>query len=428
MIQARKVINTETVYNFLENSFYQVVNTLKSEGKIIVSSIAGEGQTAIFMGAYDKETIYTRTATQIPVVFFQTHLYYQKSVGSLNTDPDPDKNEFDPEKWVKKDIGFQLFKDQADFDGTLKVNTYAADDETQKKNYGIFRFMGGTVDTNKRMNIYLHRYSFELLNFEMYRDDIKVILTTLSSSLNGNPYTLTDENGTFTAFAQVSEFPTISEEIDANGDVKFMTTVIMDLLFYSDMVHSSDTTFLLDGVEVPYTEIKMVRRMEDPTPNINKSFESTYLPTRSAFVISILGYYQINDATENIIDWLVDETNLSYPVRLFYTDGFKVKTGVYLIDTLEFTYPYEGLINYSLQLIPLAGAIKEYYGVLVQNGLGTNEYKAGSQVVLNSEDDDFNGWELVKGFVDLTPEQLAATPLTFTMPATDLIIKAKLGD
>jgi hypothetical protein len=363
MIQARKVINTETVYTFLENSFLQVVNSLKADGKISIDAAK-----------------------------------------------------------------FVLFKDQADFNGTLKVNTYAADDETQKKNYGIFRFLGGQVDTNKKMNIYLHRYSFELLNFEIYRDDIKVILTTMASSLNGNAYTLTDENGTFTSFASVSEFPTISEELDANGDVKFLTTVIIDLLFYSDMVHSSDTTFLLDGVEVPYTEIKMVRRMEDPTPNINKSFESTYLPTRSAFVISVLGYYQINDATENIIDWLVDETNLSFPVRLFYTDGFKVKTGVYLIDALEFTYPYQGLINYSLQLIPLAGAVKAYYGVLARNALGTNEYAVGATVQLDCEDDTFNGWEVEQGQITLTPEQLAATPLIFTMPASDIIIKAKLGD
>jgi hypothetical protein len=363
MIQARKVINTETVYSFLEESFLSVVNILKGEEKISLEASK-----------------------------------------------------------------FVLFKDQADFDGTLKVNTYASDDEAQKKNYGIFRFMGGTVDTNRKMNIYLHRYSFELLNFEIYRDDIKVILTTMASSLNGNAYTLTDENGTFTSFAQVSEFPVISEEIDANGDVKFLATVIIDLLFYSDMVHSSDTTFLLDGVEVPYTEIKMVRRMEEPTPNITKSYESTYLPTRSTFAISILGYYQINQATENIIDWLVDESRLSFPVRLFYTDGYKVKTGAYIIDTLEFTYPYQGLINYSVQLVPLAGAVKAYYGVLAKNALGTNEYLVGATVELNSEDEAFSGWEIESGDLTLTPEQLAATPLTFVMPASDLIIKAKLGD
>jgi len=363
MIQARKVINTETVYNFLENSFLQVVNSLKADNKISIEAAK-----------------------------------------------------------------FVLFKDQADFDGTLKVNTYAQDDEAQKKNYGIFRFMGGTVDTNKKMNIYLHRYSFELLNFEIYRDDIKVILTTMASSLNGNPYTLTDENGTFTAFSQVSEFPIISEEIDANGDRKFIATVLIDLLFYSDMVHSSDTIFLIDGVEVPYTEIKIVRKMEDPTPNITKSYESTYLPTRSAFAISILGYYQVNQATENIIDWLIDESRLSFPVRFFYTDNYKVKTGVYIIDALEFTYPYEGLINYNVQLIPLSGVEKTYYGVLAKNALGTNEYPVGSTVVLNSEDNEFSGWEVESGTVELTPEQLAATPLTFTMPASDLIIKAKLGD
>jgi len=427
-MQIRKVINTETVYTFLENSFLGVVNTLKSEGKIIVDTlIAGEGQTAIFMGNYDRETVYTRTATEIPVVFFQTHLYYQKSVGSLNTDPNPDKNEFNPEYWVKKDIQFQLFRDQADFDGTLKVNTYSEEDETQKKNYGLFRFLGGEVDTNKNMNIYLHRYSFEMLNFEIYRDDIKVILNAMASSMNGNANILTDANGIFTSFATVSEFPTLSEEIDANGDRKFISTVIIDLLFYTDMIHSTDTIFLLDGVQIPYTEVRMARKMEEPTPNITKAFESTYLPTRSAFSLSLTGYYQVNDAVESIADWLLDETKLSYPVRFFYTDGYKVKTGVYLIDTLEFSYPYQGLITYGLNLIPLLEPTRTHYGVLAKNAIGTGEYEVGTQVQLNSEDDNFTSWTVESGNLVLSEVQETANPLFFTMPETDVIIKANLG-
>jgi len=431
MATARNMIKSDTMYDFLEKSFLQIINTLKSEGKIIVDTlIAEEGQTAIFMGNYDRETIYTRTATQIPVVFFQSHLYYQKSVGSLNTDPNPDKNEFNPEYWVKKDIQFELFKDQADFDGTILVPTYKDDEDAQKKNFGLFRFLGGTVDPSRIMNVYLQRFSLEVLAFESYRDDIKTLLTTFASSLDGTLHQLSDSNGTFTVALTVTEFPVISETIDANGADKFISSLLIDLLVYEDLVHADGIVFKVDGVRIPFSSISFNRQMIEPVPDLEKAFENRYVPTKSTHEVSVSGLYQLNTSTGKLMNWLFDETNLKDVYRVFYTDRSKVFTKQYLLSNFNLTVEEGQLLAYSFKLLPYFGATQFHYGVLVKNGIGTDEYVAGTVVTVNTEDSNFTNWVVESGQTLEASEGTTLNDSTFKfiMPEDNVIIRANTAE
>lgn len=321
---ARKVVDSDSVYDFLENSFFEVYNTLLSSSGLVKFTSAGS-----------------------------TH--------------------------------FTLFRTQSDFDGSLQVSTYAQDDEAQKMNYGILRFIGGEVDSNRLMNVYVQRYAVELLSFEEYRADIRTILTTFASSINGDTFQLSDDSGTkFTIFVNTQSFPDMSETIDANGVEKFLSSLVVEFLFYQDIVHSRDVVMKVEGIQIPYTEFAFTRQMVDPAVDLRKTFENKFVPTKSSSGVNITGYYQINDASSKIFDFLLKDSSLETVLRLYYNDGYKVKTGNYLISEARASLPYNGVTSYSLGLIPAMTSEypQTYYGALIQNGLGSNEYEIGDEVTV----------------------------------------------
>jgi DNA-binding beta-propeller fold protein YncE len=321
---ARKVVDSDSVYNFLENSFFEVYNTLLSSESLVKFTGAGS-----------------------------TH--------------------------------FTLFRSQADFDGSLQVSTYAEDDEAQKMNFGILRFIGGEVDSNRLMNVYVQRYAVELLSFEEFRADIRTILTTFASSINGDTFQLSDDSGTkFTIFVNTQSFPDMSETIDANGVEKFLSSLVVEFLFYQDIVHSRDVVMKVEGVQIPYTEFAFTRQMVDPAVDLRKTFENKFIPTKSSSGVNITGYYQINEASSKIFDFILKDSALETIVRLYYNDGYKVKTGNYLISEGRASLPYNGVTSYSLGLIPAMPSEypQAYFGALIQNGDGSNEYLQGSEVTV----------------------------------------------
>lgn len=422
-LTAKKIINSETVYSFLENSFNEIVNDLRNDG-LLLGNIAGEGQTAVFMGPHENDISYVRTATQIPVVLFQSNLYYVKSVGTVIGD-------FDPNKWVKKELNFQLFKDQADYDGTLSVSTYSDDDEAQKINYGIFRFAGGAVDPNQLVNVYIQTYSFEMLAFEEHRDDLKLILTRLASSLNGNIFSMTDVEGTFATFINVNDFPTMSATIDANGANKFLSSLIFVMTFYEDVVHSTAAVFLLDGIAVPYAEVNFNRKQVEPVADTKKAFEATFLPTRTTQTISVSGFYKLDSVVSKLFDFFNEASNLEETVRVMFSDGYRVKTGTYMIEELNIKLPYENIMNYTLTMIPVRNAPTTHFGLVVRGGNGTGEYAGAASVTITAEPENFNAWVIsyigtqnseITTFLDTL--DLESPTLTFNMPSSNLVFTA----
>jgi hypothetical protein len=362
MYTARKMIKSDTIYNFLETSFRGVANSLKDQGMLNSNNII-----------------------------------------------------------------FDLYKDQADYDGTINVPVYADDDASQRKNVGLFRFIGGQVDPSQIVNVYLQRFSLEILAFDEYRDDIRNILTTYASSIDGRIYQMTENDDIFALAITVTEFPIISETLDANGADKFIASIIIDILIYQDLVHADGITFMIDGVKVPYKSISFNRKMIDPVPDLEKAYQNRYVPTKSVEDIEVSGLYQNNQATSKVIDWIFDETRLQDVFRVFYTDNVKVKTGVYLMVNDILKVDEGQLLSYSFTLLPYYGVAQTHYGVLAKNGLGTNEYEIGATVQLSTELEGFVSWDVESG---QTLELLEGTTLTnniikFVMPNSNVIIAAK---
>jgi len=327
---------------------------------------------------------------------------------------------------TNENILFEIFKDQADYDGTITLSMYAQQDEAQKKNFGLFRFIGGEVDPNELFNVYLQRYSFELLAFEDYRDDIRNIVTTFASTLNGNAFPLSDKNGEFVAFVQVNEFPIITQTIDANGADKFISSITIDMLFYQDIVHSIGVDFKIDGITIPFSDITFSRKMIEPASDMRKENENKYVPSKTASDITITGYYAIDSGTSAIIDWILDDRNIARPFRVYYNDNNKVKTGVFMVANSTLTIPFEAIIAYNLTLVPYRGQVPEYYGVLAKYAtLGSGEYEGGTEVTVVSEREDFVAWEVLEGIITPTGDTSLTTPtLKFIMPGSNVILKA----
>jgi len=323
-------------------------------------------------------------------------------------------------------LNFEIFKDQADFDGTINVPVYAAEDDAQKKNYGIFRFIGGTVDPAQTMNVYLQRFAFEMLSFEEYRDDIRNIMTTFASSIDARIFQLADGDDLFSVSVTVTEFPTMSETLDANGADKFISSIIIDLLIYEDLVHADGIVFKINNVRVPYRRISFNRMMIEPVPDLEKSLENKYIPTKTTEEISLSGLYKNDAGVSRLVDWLLDENFLNTPVRVFYADGIKVKTGVYMISSSNLSIDEGQLLAYGAKLLPYYNLAITHRGVLVKNGLGTGEYAIGDVVTISTDSEGFISWELetlqqLEFLEDTTIESPVAK---FTMPDTNVIIKA----
>jgi hypothetical protein len=327
-------------------------------------------------------------------------------------------------------MNYHVFRNQADFDGTIDIPMYAEDDEAQKINYGLFRFIGGQVEPVEQLDIYGMRFSFEFLAFEEYRDDFNLILSTFSHSIQGQLFTLQyDDGSNITILVETNEFPIMSETIDANGANKFMTSNVIDILFYANAVHADQTLVLLNGDRLAFTEVQFTRTQVEPVVDLAKTFEIKMLPSKSSFSININGYYKTDNAEQAIFDWLLDETKLAEPIRFFYSDGIKVKTGAYLINESKFIVPDGAVISYALSLVPYKGVIQTHYGLLVTNSPGTGEYVVGDEIVLFN-DDNFSQWQIqafttnqtILNYInslDYTNENLE-----FEMPACDLKITA----
>ena len=165
-----------------------------------------------------------------------------------------------------KDLQFEIYQDQADFDGKINVPLYADDDEAQKVNYALIRFIGGDVDPVdfKLVNIYMMRYSIEIIAFEEYRPYITEMMNHLTIVLDGEYYTLYEGNDFFTTFIETGFFPRNSETVDANGADKFFTGIVSDMLFYENVLHTSNMMMLINGKEFPYKNVKIQRKMVQP--------------------------------------------------------------------------------------------------------------------------------------------------------------------
>jgi hypothetical protein len=367
-LTARKIIDANTIYTFLENSFNQVYNSLKNQDLI--------------------------------------------------------ENE---------NINFQLFRSQADFDGTIQVPLYAEDEEAQKKDFGLIRFITGQVDPSKLSNVFSQSYSFEMLAFESHREDVRRIFTSMASTINGNTFQFTDSNGDFTAFATVDEFPNISQTIDANGADKFIISLVFVFLFYQDAVHFNNVYMSINGVRPEFEGISFNRQLIEPVSDLKKSFETKYIPSRSGFGVNISGFYVSNGATDTLMRWIMDETKLANTVRFFYSDGKQIKSGEYLIQDAKMEIPFEAILQYSIALIPSKDAVQTHRGVYIKDAPGTADYVIGGPVSLNADASKdgipFKEWVLEYSTNPiLTIASLLAditdNTTSFTMPNADLIIKA----
>ena len=378
----RRIIKTDTIYNFLKTKFIGVYEELKANGLI-------------------------------------------DSTGILN---------------------FEIFQDQADFDGKIMVPTYAEDDSAQMINYGLFRYVGGDMDPSdfKLTNVYMMRYSFELLAFEDYRSDIKELMNHYVAAIDGKYFSLYEDDGDelFSTFIETQAFPRLTETIDANGADKFIGTIVIDMLFYENIAHDSSTRVLINGHGFPYRTITMERRMVNPEVDNAKTYESKFIPSRTSLAITMSGYYDTNLNAE-VADWLLDEDKMSIPIRWYWTDSKKLKTGVYMVNSAKIDQELEALLTYVITLVPLKTAVKTHYGILVKSdygpGDGSGEYAVGSTVTLNNELDNFDHWEIVElsnptnlmsdGLTTVSDYfdslDLTVSELVFEMPSSNLIIQAK---
>jgi hypothetical protein len=328
---------------------------------------------------------------------------------------------------------FEIFKDQADYDGTILVPMYADEDDAQKINYGLFRFIGGEVDPSELFSVYFKRFTFEMLAFDEYRQDIISLFNNYASSLDGNSFILEDDQATSRAFFQVNEFPDMTQTIDANGADKFIISITIDILIYNDIVHSKETSLRLNGTEVSFSEVVFGRNMIEPGSDLKKSYQMEFVPSRSTFSINVTGYYTSDDASSSVIDWIMDETKLSEPMRLYYNDGFKLKTGVYMVAESRLSVPFESISAWSLSLIPYRGQEQQFYGVLAKGAnIGNGEYQPQQVVTISADATKsgmvFNSWSIeYSSDPSFTIDDLgdsASSTTTFPMPNGNLILRA----
>lgn len=378
MLENKKQIKSSTLFAFLRDRLFSVINQLHSEGKITMP-----------VDKFDESTV---------------------------------------------------FLDQADYDGSLRVNTYASEDEAQKKNFGIFRFIGGSIQGNKLVDAYTNTYSLETLSFEEYRQDVKTILISYAAQMNAMSFNIQDENGLFTAFFQIQDYPDLSTIADINGVEKFISFTTIKVLLLTDLLHSSNIIFKLDGVQIPYTEITFTRQMIEPAADLKKSYENKFEPSRTQFSCSITGYYKNDIASIKLMNWLFDETRLEDTVRMYYSDGNIVKTGVYLVSQSNVAMPYESVVSYSVALIPKRNPVQTHYGVLVKNGEGSDEYLIGSNVKVTFDvpEDQADNVVIIPNGIQLNQLVLneAGTYVEdgikyfeydFTMPANNVVININIA-
>jgi len=363
-LTARKIIDAQTVYTFLENSFYEVFNSLKQQGLI-----------------------------------------------------------------ENGDINFAIYKSQADFDGTISVPLYAEDEQAQRINHGLLRFITGQVDPSRLSNVFSQSYSFEMLAFETDREDIRRVFTSMASTINAKSFNFSDSNGDFTAFASVEEFPPMSQTIDANGADKFIISLVFVFLFYQDAVHYSNVYMSMNGVRPEFEEITFNRQLVEPAVDMKKTFENKYVPSKTGFGINVSGYYIANNATNSFVRWIMDESKLSDSIRFFYSDGVQIKSGQYLIADAKVTVPFESIVQYTMSMIPSRDATQTHRGIYVKNANGTGDYPIGSSVTLTADSfkDNlpFSGWTVEyssNGSFTISNPNNAS--ITFTMPNSDLILRA----
>jgi len=373
-ITAKKIIDANIVYDYLESSFQQVVNSLKQQNYL-----------------------------------------------------------------SNNNIQFQLFRRQADFDGTLTVPMYAEDEQAQKFNYGIFRFISGQVDPSRLTNLYTQIYAFEMLNFEEDRADIEKVLMSFTRTLDGERPNLKEGDITYTVFPQLDDFPQMTQTIDANGTEKFLSSVMIQLTFYQDIVHQSKVIMQINGTEIEFDELTFNRVLNEPILDLRQAYQDSFLPSRSTFSVNISGYLTNNPATDSLFKWLLDERRLSDDVRFFYTDGTQIKSGLYIINDMKVIAPFDAVLQYSLQLLPEKDAQQTYYGVHFDGAVGSGEKLAGSTVSATYEGDDFVRWDVVylsnpgsfrigsttetvqQYFTNLTKNN---ETITFVMQQSDIILRA----
>jgi hypothetical protein len=328
-----------------------------------------------------------------------------------------------------------IFREQSDYDGTLKVYTYAGEDQNDEYNYGIFKFMGGAVLSNVLMNAYTYTYVFETLTFEKYRDDLIKILTSYAINLNNQPVQIQDDNGALlTLFATVQDFPTTSNKMDINSAEKFFSFVSIRMMFYEGLVHSTNTDFRINGVRIPYGEITFERQTTEPIADMKKAFEHKFVNSRSVFAITVNGNYQLNDATTKIMDWLFDASKLNEQVRVYYNDGSRLEYGQYLLGEVKLTNTYGNLLNFAMALMPARDPITTHYPVWIKGGLdfnstsiGNKEYMPGTTVFFKPEIPE---GKVISGIVPtgLAPSDIIQLPQTdpvysFVMPSNKVIIE-----
>jgi len=366
-LTARKIINADTIYTFLEDSFYQVYNSMKEQNLV-----------------------------------------------------------------DNQNINFQIYRSQADFDGTINVPYYADEEESKKKDFGLIKFLTGQVDPSRLSNVFSHSYAFEMLAFESHREDVRKIFTSMASTINGNTFQFSDGNGDFTAFATVDEFPTISQTIDANGADKFIISLVFVFLFYQDAVHFNQVYMTINGIRPEFEEISFSRQMVEPAVDMRKNFENIYVPNKSAFGINVSGYYISNGATDSFIRWIMDETKLEDTVRFFYSDGKQIRTGNYMIADANITVPFEAIIQYTLSMLPVKDVPRTYRGIYVKNAEGTGEYLIGANISLSADSSkdgkEFTGWTVEystdPNFNSDSLGDAGVENVTFSMPNADIILKA----
>jgi hypothetical protein len=328
-ITAKKIIDANVVYDYLESSFQQVVNSLKQQNYL-----------------------------------------------------------------SNENIQFTLFRRQADFDGTLSVPMYAADEEAQKFNYGIFRFIGGQIDPSKLLNLYNQIYTFEMLCFEEDRADIEKIVMSFARTLDEERPNLADEDVVYTVFPQVDDFPQLSQTIDADGVEKFLSSITISLTFYQDIVHQSKVNMQIDGVNLEFDELTFNRVLNDPVPDLRQAFQDSFLAAKSTFSVNLSGYLTLNSATNSLFKWLLDERRLEDEVRFFYTDGTQIKSGVYITNDMKVIAPFDAVLQYSLQLLPKRDAIQTHYGVHFNGANVSGEKAVNSTVSATYEGNNFVRWDI----------------------------------
>ena len=251
---------------------------------------------------------------------------------------------------IKEQFKFNVFTNTGEYMKKVAEPYTMNEDQPVKEVLVNIKNTGGVQDSSISIDTYLQLVSFEFFAFEEQRDDLSAVLTKLCAEYKTKLDSIDDS----TVNIIISDYPTYSGMIEAEGEHKFTATFDSSVIVFTNATLSNIFAIDIDGVTVYYNTMS-VNRSTELAADLQKRTTTLFYPNTTGLQVGINGLFTTNTALQTLFNDCISNNrfNIPYTIVIKKYDSNTVEfmnlmSNSFYVKDCTFNFTYGSIVSYNI--------------------------------------------------------------------------------